>query len=106
MAQVVSRRTLLRNLAMGAASCAALPALGAANAPHLDAKDPAAVALGYVEDAAKVDRQKYPGFAAGNNCDTCSLLLGKGGGEYQPCALFPGKLVNVHGWCKSWAPQI
>ena len=93
---------------LGAGGYAALPTLGAAAAPpvHLDVNDPAAVALGYVEDARKVDAKKYPDFVAGNDCDSCSQLLGNAGDTYRPCALLPGKLVDIHGWCKAWAPQI
>jgi hypothetical protein len=29
-------------------------------------------------------------------------LQGKEGDEWRPCNLFPGKLVNAHGWCKVW----
>ena len=61
----MNRRSLVKNLLAGAGTAALLPArrvLGAELA-HLDVKDPAAVAKGYVEDAGRVDTKKYPAFA-------------------------------------------
>jgi hypothetical protein len=73
---------------------------------RLDVKDPAAVALGYVENAAQVDAKKYPAFVAGSDCENCLQLQGSAGNNYRPCSLFPGKLVSVSGWCKGWTPEM
>ena len=112
MNRSVSRRALIEtlSLAMAAASLGRQPARGA-EAPKgepqkLDVKDPAAVALGYVESAAQVDVKKYPAFVKGSNCENCLQLQGKAGSDYRPCALFPGKLVAVGGWCSSWTPEM
>ena len=43
-------------------------AQGGAAAPHLAESDPTAKALGYVEDASKVDKTKFPAFKAGAHC--------------------------------------
>ena len=103
----LSRRSVMKNLA-AAAGAAALPVLKArsAAAARLDVKDPAAAALGYVENAAQVDAKKYPSYAPGSNCENCLQLQGSAGNNYRPCALFPGKLVSVSGWCKSWTPEM
>jgi hypothetical protein len=103
----ISRRWLLKNISL-AAGAAALPSgrVRAADAARLDVKDPAAIALGYVENAAQVDVKKYPDFAAGSNCENCLQLQGTAGNNYRPCGLFPGKLVSVSGWCKSWTPEM
>jgi len=105
--QLLSRRNVIKTLTLGAAA-AALPATPAPNPdpPKLDINDPAAVALGYVENAAQVDPKKYPRFVPGSNCDNCLQLQGKPGNNYRPCNLFSGKLVAVSGWCSGWTAEI
>lgn len=102
-----SRRSLLALLAFGAA--AGLPAFRRAVAgdlPKLEVKDPAAAALGYLDDASQVDKKKFPAYVAGSNCENCLLLGGKPGSAYRPCSVFPGKLVAVSGWCEKWAAEM
>jgi len=104
---VLTRRALVQNLAFTAGVAAVLPGpLRAAQPPRLDVKDPAAVALGYVENAAQVDSKKYPAFVQGSSCENCSQLQGTAGFNYRPCALFPGKVVSVSGWCSGWSEEI
>jgi hypothetical protein len=103
-----TRRKVVKNLSLAAALPAALSwhrARGAQPA-RLDVKDPAAVAVGYVENAAQVDIKKYPAYVKGSNCENCLQLQGSAGDNYRPCGLFPGKLVSVSGWCKAWTPEI
>ena len=108
----VSRREVLRKLG-GAAGLAALscqPAFavdppGRAT-PHVDVKDPAAVAVGYVENALQVDPKKYPNYMRGSSCENCAQLQGAAGNAYRPCDFFQGKLVAVAGWCSAWAAEI
>ncbi len=90
------------------ATAVAGPTLAAAApAPErLNPKDPIAVGLGYIEDATRVDTKANPGFIPGSNCASCLQLSGTPGDPYQPCKLFPGKLVAAKGWCKAWTPQI
>jgi hypothetical protein len=103
----MNRRALMKNLA-AAAAVAALPAgrSRSAELPHLDVKDSAAIALGYVENASQVDAKKYPAFVKGSSCDNCLLLQGASGAAYRPCTLFPGKLVSASGWCSGWSAEI
>jgi hypothetical protein len=103
----LSRRSLVMTLAAGAAA-AALPVRPARSAdlPHLDVHDPAAAALGYVENASDVDPKKFPRYVAGSTCDNCLQLQGKPGNNYRPCNLFPGKLVAVSGWCSGWTAEV
>ena len=107
MNRSLSRRALVKTLsvAIAAASLGRRQARSA-EPPKLDVKDPAAVALGYVENAAQVDVKKYPAFVKGSNCENCLQLQGKAGSDYRPCTLFPGKLVAVNGWCSSWTPEM
>ena len=104
----MNRRTLLRGLAAAAASASSLASRRSESAelPHLEVKDPAAAALGYVEDANQADAKKYPVYVKGSNCENCSLLQGAAGARYRPCQLFPGKSVSVHGWCSGWSAEI
>ena len=67
--------------------------------------DPQAVALGYVEDAAKVDKAKFPKFVAGQNCSNCALYQGKAGAAAGGCTLFAGKQVTAKGWCSAHAKK-
>ena len=103
MSMQPSRRAFLG--LCGAAALAAIPVrLIAQAAPaKLDLKDPTAVALGYVENAAKVTVAKEPTFKAGSICGTCALYVKvqeKAG--YAPCGAVGGKLVAKAGWCKAF----
>jgi hypothetical protein len=95
--------------ATGAALLAGVrPQLGFAQAggpPHLSPSDPTAQALGYTEDASKVDKTKFPSYKAGAHCATCNFFQGKAGDAYGPCQLFPGKAVAATGWCASHSPK-
>jgi hypothetical protein len=104
----VTRRVIIRNLSLAAGLAAAPPWLDSRSAEpnRLDVKDPPAAALGYVENAAQVDAKKFPGYVQGSNCENCLQLQGTAGNNYRPCSLFPGKLVSVSGWCKSWTPEM
>jgi len=104
----LTRRGVITHLSWAAGLSAALPWRRAAaeEANRLKPQDPAAVALGYVENASQVDVKKYPTFVAGSNCENCLQLQGAAGNNYRPCGLFPGKLVAVSGWCKGWTPEM
>ena len=80
-------------------------AQGGAQLPHLAESDPTGKALGYVEDAGKVDKTKFPGYKAGAHCATCNFYQGKAGEAYGPCPIFPGTAVAGAGWCASHSPK-
>jgi High potential iron-sulfur protein len=104
----MKRRDVVKNLCVAAGMSAALPwsrTLGA-EPPRLDVKDPTAISLGYVENAAEADAKKSPEYSQGSNCENCLQLQGVAGNNYRPCSLFPGKLVSVSGWCKGWTPEM
>lgn len=100
------RRQLLKNALLGAISIPALaPELTRAAAPtNLTENDPTAQALGYHENAAKVDVKAFPTFKPTQKCSNC-LQLQAGTGDHRPCNIFVGKLVNVNGWCKVWVQK-
>ncbi len=89
-----------------------VPLLGAAAlaraqapAPLVDPKDPQATALGYAADATKVDKAKYPKYAAGQACSSCALYQGKAGDASGPCPLYAGKAVSAKAWCSAWVKK-
>ena len=108
MTDALSRRDALKSLAvlLGTAGIGATarPA-AAADTPHLDPKDPNAVALDYHLDASQVNAQQYPTYKPGQRCDSCLQLQGQQGQPWRPCNLFPGQLVNAQGWCRVWVPK-
>ena len=100
-----TRRHFIRLAALSGAAALSYRQAGAADAPVLDEKDPQAVALGYVSDAARVDKAKYPKYAAGQACSNCQLYQAKTAVPMAPCALFGGKQVAAKGWCSAYAKK-
>jgi len=108
MSEPLSRRDALKTLVMVAGAAGGLRATRdaqAADLPHLATNDPAAVALGYHDDAAQVDTKQFPTFQKGQACNTCLQLQGTAGQPWRPCNIFPGKLVNANGWCRVWVKK-
>jgi hypothetical protein len=102
------RRAVLKGALLGVAAVPVGALLGreAVAAPvPLDPKDPQAKALGYVEDATKVDAKANPNFKAGQNCANCLQFTAKATDAQGPCNIFPGKLVKGGGWCKVWVKR-
>ncbi len=91
----------------GLASATALAATAVpAGAPTaVNEKDASATALGYVSDNSRVDKKKFPQFAAVQKCAGCALFQGAGGASTGPCPIFAGKLVSAGGWCASWTKK-
>jgi hypothetical protein len=67
--------------------------------------DPQATGLGYKADASKVDKAKFPKYAAGQTCANCALYQGKPADAAGGCPIFPGKQVAGKGWCSAWAKK-
>ncbi len=107
-----SRRDFLKISSLSIVGAAALGTLSlrpttaqAAKLPMASEKDPAAMALGLALDASKVDKKKWPKYAAGQSCANCLLF---NGGKVTTdseagCPLFAGKNVPAKGWCNSWS---
>jgi hypothetical protein len=101
---MTTRRSFIQIIPM--ASIAVLSTqLVRAGAPELDPKDPQAAALGYVVDATKADKAKFPKYAAGQACSNCQLYQGKAGDASGPCAIFAGKAVRAQGWCSAYVKK-
>lgn len=99
-----SRREFIRLATLSGAALLATRAR--ADTPVLDEKDPQAVALGYVADAARVAKTKYPNYAAGQVCSNCQFYQGKAGIPLAPCPLYGGKQVAAKGWCSAYAKKV
>ncbi len=98
-----SRRVFMMQMAgLAGAACVAQQAMAQ---PMVAENDPQAAGVGYKADASKVDKAKYPKFAAGQNCASCALYQGKAGSANGGCSLFPGKQVAAKGWCSAWAKK-
>ena len=105
---LVRRRLLAWTAAMPLAACVNLRAYAQAaggNLPKVTPDDPAAKALGYVEDASTVDTKTNPTFKAGNTCATCMLYQAPATEPWGPCTPLPGKLVSATGWCRVWVKK-
>ena len=104
------RRELLKQGSIALVTLAALTRATHSHAqakglPHLAESDPQASALGYRDDAKKVDRKKFANYKPGTDCDDCLQFEGKKGEAWAPCKIFPGKAVNRHGWCAAFQPK-
>jgi High potential iron-sulfur protein len=98
-----NRRVFLMQVAT-ASGAMALASSAQAQAA-LSESDPLAAAQGYKADASKVDKAKYPKYAAGQLCSNCALYQGAATAAAAPCALFPGKTVAGKGWCQAYAKK-
>jgi hypothetical protein len=102
----LSRRRFLRNAAVAfPVGVVVLESTASAqDIPHVAVDDPTAKALGYIEDATKVDKTNpiNAKYAEGQTCANCIQVQGEAGAAWRPCNLFPGKLVAAAGWCSVW----
>lgn len=95
-------------MVLGVIGAAMLPApsIAATAAPHVSPDDPAAKALGYVNDASKIDGKNEHTYKAGSTCANCALFqAAQANGGYGPCSIFPGKVVNASGWCRAYSAK-
>src|SRR5262245_10158033 len=100
----IQRRIILKIGAAGAAATiAAYAGMAAAQAtPHRDEKDPQAQALGYRQDASKVDMEMFKTYKPGKTCANSQQYDGKPKEEWGGCTIFAGKQVNAKGWCSAY----
>jgi hypothetical protein len=99
-----NRREFIVLLSLSASALVGASAI-AADLPMVGAADAQATALGYVPDATKADKAKFPKYAAGQQCGNCALYQGKAGAASGPCPLFAGKQVAAKGWCSAYAKK-
>jgi hypothetical protein len=77
----------------------------AATAGVVDEKEPQAVAVGYVSDASRADKAKFPKYEAGQRCTGCALYGAAPDAPMGPCGLFGGRQVAGPGWCSAWVKR-
>jgi len=68
-----SRRQFIRGISYTGVAMLVGGQARAADAPMVDEKDATAVQLGYVVDASKANKTKYPTYQAGQDCAGCQL---------------------------------
>lgn len=100
---MTTRRAFVTTMPLAGAAALYLPRAHAQAA--LDPKDPQAAALGFVADAAQVDKAKYPKFAAGQQCANCQLFGGAAGAATGACPIYAGKTVPAKAWCSAWVKK-
>jgi hypothetical protein len=98
------RREFIVGSVVGLVSTAFLPLVAHA-AAELSETDPSAVALGYRVDATKVDKVKFPKYAAGQECANCQFYQGSASTKTAACPLFNGKTVEGAGWCNGYTKK-
>ena len=100
---MTNRREFIVQLSLGGTALVTGNAM--AQGAMLAETDAQAKALGYVADATKADKVKFPKFAAGQTCANCALYQGKADAAAGPCPLFAGKQVAAKGWCSAYAKK-
>ncbi len=107
--QKFPRRTLLKGALLGVAAVpvsALISRSAAAAGARVSPTEPQAKALGYVEDASKVDPKANPNFKPGQNCANClQAPAAKPGMTEVPCNIFAGRPVAAKGWCKVYVKR-
>jgi High potential iron-sulfur protein len=104
---MTNRREFIVNCSFGvsATALALLATRATAQGAMVAEADGNAVGLGYKALATKVDKAKYPKYAAGQACSNCALYQGKATDKAGGCPLFAGKQVAGAGWCSAWAKK-
>ena len=103
---MTSRRSFIQWIPAAGAALA-VPAVRAQQAAPamVDEKDPQAVALGYVADAKRVDKTKFPKYAPPQHCAICQFYQGQPTAATAPCTIFAGKRVAGPGWCSAYVAK-
>lgn len=97
----LSRRSFL----VAVAATGAVLATGAQAQTLVDETSPQAVSFGYVADAKRVDKAKFPRFEDGQMCSNCALYQGAATDPAGGCALFGASQVAGTGWCNAWSKK-
>ena len=100
-----TRRTFLKLVPAALGALALAPRLFADAPARIDPADPMAAALGYNNDATKIDSTKYQAYRAGQACGACALFQGKAGDEWGICPALGGKEVSAKGWCMAYTAK-
>lgn len=97
-----SRRNVLALLGAGVTLCSvSLRSARAADKTLVKESDADAIALQYVDDAARA-KQATPG----SNCANCTLYVAEDDPALGACSALQNKLVKAKGWCNAWTNDI
>jgi hypothetical protein len=115
MEHTISRREALKRLSIAAGTLlvidrasgtpTAKPPAARDTSHHLTPSDPAAEALSYHDNAAKVNPEEFSEYKPGQKCANCAQLVGVSGEKWRPCVLVPGTLVSADGWCQAYTKK-
>ncbi len=100
-----NRREFIVQFGLASGVLAAGHNLAQAQGAMVAESDAQAKTLGYASLATKVDKKKFPKYAAGQQCNSCSLFVGKTTDAAGGCPLFAGKQVSGKAWCSAWAKK-
>jgi hypothetical protein len=102
---MTNRREFIVQFSLASGVLAASSGLTQAQGAMVAESDAQAKSLGYVAVASKADKSKFPKYAAGQQCTSCSLFQGKVTDAAGGCPLFAGKQVAGKGWCSAWVKK-
>jgi len=94
-----------RSFLVAVAASGAVLATGAQGQTMVDETSPQAISFGYVADAKRVDKTKFPRFEEGQLCSNCALYQGAATDPAGGCALFGASQVAGAGWCNAWSKK-
>lgn len=101
---MTTRRAILHWVPAAGVALIAGKAAAQAGKP-VDEKEPQAVSLGYVADAKRVDKAKFPKYAAPQHCASCQFYQGAATAPTAPCTIFGGRPVAGPGWCSAYVAK-
>lgn len=98
------RRRAFLQAATGALALLVVPK-ALARQPLLTGTEADAVALEFVNDAARLDPTLQPRYTPGARCAACYFFQGRRPTGSAPCTVFAGYRVPATGWCREFAPR-
>jgi hypothetical protein len=98
------RRRALLQAAAGALAALAMPR-AFARLPLLTGREPEAIALEFVADAARLQPSLRPLYVPGSRCARCFFFQGHRTDDAAPCTVFAGWRVPATGWCREFAAR-
>ena len=100
-----SRRQFLRLVPLAAIPAATPWAVAQDQSKPVSESEPQAVSLGYVTDAKRADKAKFPKYAPPQHCATCQFYQAAATAPTGPCTIFAGRGVAGPGWCSAYVAK-
>jgi len=102
---MTTRRSFLQLSASSGLALACDASRAQTPVPMLNEADKQAQALGYVTEATRVNKARFPKYEAGQRCAACQLYQGQPTADVAPCSLFGGRQVPGTGWCSAFVAR-